>query len=85
MLNRWIQPVCIGLALLGGGLSASIALAQTNTERAVQSYVNVTLPAIARMKPYIDKSASRPRQGVRHDGPHRYHVRRLRDRIYNRP
>ena len=46
MLNRWIQPVCIGLALLGGGLSASIALAQTNTERAVQSYVNVTLPAL---------------------------------------
>jgi len=58
MLNRWIQRACIGLALLGGGLSASIALAQTNTERAVQSYVNVTLPAIARMKPYIDKSAS---------------------------
>ena len=58
MLNRWIASACIGLALLGGGLSASLSWAQTNTEQAVSSYVNVTLPAIARMKPFIDKSAS---------------------------
>ncbi|MEQ1780031.1 MAG: hypothetical protein ABMA14_01640 [Hyphomonadaceae bacterium] len=57
MLNRWIVRACIGLALLGGGLSASLSWAQAPTEQAVWSYVNVTLPAIARMKPYIDKSA----------------------------
>ena len=58
MLKHWIARACIGLALLGGGLSASLSWAQTPTEQAVSGYVNVTLPAIARMKPYIDKSAS---------------------------
>ncbi len=58
MLNRWIARACIGLVLLGGGLSASLSLGpDSTTEQAVWSYVNVTLPAIARMKPYIDKSA----------------------------
>lgn len=58
MLNRWIARACIGLALLGGGLSASFAWAQNQTQQSVQSYVNITLPAIARMKPWIDKSAA---------------------------
>lgn len=58
MLNRWIARACIGLALLGGGLSTSLSWAQTNTEQAVSSYVNITIPAIARMKPYIDKPVS---------------------------
>ena len=58
MLNRWIARACIGLALLGGGLSASFAWAQSLTQQSVQSYVNITLPAIARMKPWIDRSAS---------------------------
>ena len=58
MLNRWIARACIGLALLGGGLSASLSWAQTQTELAVSSYVNVTLPTLARMKPWIDKSAA---------------------------
>ena len=58
MPNRWIACACIGLALLSSGLSPSLSWAQTNTDQAVRSYVNVTLPAIARMKPYIDKSAS---------------------------
>ncbi len=57
MLKRWIAHACIGLTLLGGSLSASLSWAQTNTDQAVSSYVKVTLPAIARMKPYIDKSA----------------------------
>jgi hypothetical protein len=57
MLNRWVARACIGLALLGGGLSASLSWAQTQTEQAVHSYVNVTLPTIARLKPYINKSA----------------------------
>jgi hypothetical protein len=57
MLKRWIVQAGVGLMLLGGGLSAAIASAQTPTEQAVSSYVNVTLPAIAQMKPYIDKSA----------------------------
>ena len=57
MLKRWIVQAGIGLMLLGGGFSAAIASAQTPTEQAVSSYVNVTLPAIAQMKPYIDKSA----------------------------
>ena len=57
MLNRWIARACIGLALLGGGLSASLSWAQTQTEQAVRGYLNVTLPTIARMKPYIEKSA----------------------------
>lgn len=57
MLNRWVARACIGLALLGGGLSASLSWAQTPTEQAVRSYVNVTLPTIARLKPYINKSA----------------------------
>ena len=55
MLKRWIAHACIGLTLLGGSLSASLSWAQTNTDQAVSSYVKVTLPAIARMKPYIDK------------------------------
>ncbi len=58
MLNRWIAGTCIGLALIGGGLSASLSWAQTQTQQAVSSYVNVTLPAIAHMKPWIDKSAA---------------------------
>ncbi len=53
-----IRAVCIGLALLGGGLSASLSWAQTQTEQAVSSYLNVTLPAIGQMNPYIDKSAA---------------------------
>jgi hypothetical protein len=57
MLKRWIVQAGVGLMLLCGGLSAAIASAQTPTEQAVSSYVNVTLPAIAQMKPYIDKSA----------------------------
>ena len=57
MLKRWIVQAGVGLMLLGGGLSAAIASAQTPTEQAVSSYVSVTLPAIAQMKPYIDKSA----------------------------
>ena len=59
MLNRWIARACIGVALLGGGLSASLSMswAQTQTQQSIQSYVNITLPAIARMKPWIDTSA----------------------------
>ncbi len=57
MLKRWIVQAGVGLMLLGGGLSAAIASAQTPTEQAVSSYVSVTLPAIAQMKPYIDKPA----------------------------
>lgn len=57
MLNRWIARGCIGLALLGGGLSASLSWAQTQTEQAVGGYVNVTLPTIAKLKPFIDKPA----------------------------
>ncbi|MEQ1779839.1 MAG: hypothetical protein ABMA14_00655 [Hyphomonadaceae bacterium] len=58
MLNRWIARACIGLVLLGSGVSASLSWAQTQTQKSVQSYVNITLPAIARMKPWIDKSAA---------------------------
>ena len=58
MLNRWIARACIGLALLGCGLSASFAWAQTQTQQAVQSYVNITLPTIAKLRPLIDKPAS---------------------------
>ena len=58
MLNRWIARACIAVTLLGGGVFASLSWAQTHTEQAVWDYVNVSLPAIARMKPYIDKSAS---------------------------
>ena len=57
MLIRWIAHACIGLALFCGGLSSSLSWAQTETEQAVRDYVNVTLPTIARLKPFINKSA----------------------------
>ena len=59
MLNRWIVRAFICLALLGGGLLAAPSLAlNDHTPQAVDGYVSITLPAIAQMKPYIDKSAS---------------------------
>ncbi len=59
MLNRWIARMCIGLTLLGGGLLATPSWAvNEHTQLAVSAYVNITVPAIARLKPYIDKSAS---------------------------
>ncbi|MFN3912148.1 hypothetical protein [Hyphomonas sp.] len=59
MLNRWIAGACLSLSLIAGGLSAAPASAQDDpTQQAVESYVNISLPAIALMKPYIGKSAS---------------------------
>jgi len=53
-----IRRTSIGLAIFATSLFASLSWAQTQTELAISRYVEVTLPAIARMKPWIDKSAS---------------------------
>ena len=58
MPNRWIARACIGLMLLGGDLLARPSWAvNEHTAQAVWGYLNVTLPTIASMKPWIDKSA----------------------------
>ena len=54
MLRHWR----VGLILLGVGLLASPSWAdKEQTDRAIATYLNTTLPAIAKMKPFIDKPA----------------------------
>jgi len=55
----FIWRIRVGLLLLVAGIAAAPSWAvNDHTQQAVEGYVNITLPAIARMKPFIGKSAS---------------------------
>lgn len=57
--KSFIGRICIGLLLLGGGLLPAPSWAvNDHTEKAAAGYLNTTLPTIAKLKAYIDKSAS---------------------------
>ena len=57
--RSFIGCVGIGLLLLASSVFSSQSWAvNDHTEKATASYLNTTLPTIAKLRPYIDKSAS---------------------------
>ena len=57
--SSFIGCVGIGLLLLASSVFSSQSWAvNDHTEKATASYLNTTLPTIAKLRPYIDKSAS---------------------------